>query len=242
VTRKIVRQAGDLTGKPVLEVGPGPGGLTRALIEAGACVTAVEKDPRCHAALAELAAAAQGKLRLIAGDALDLDYTALFAEPPSVVANLPYNVGTQLLLLWLQRPERFSQFILMFQKEVGDRLGAAPGSRDYGRLSVLAQWLCTVESLFDLPPRAFTPPPKVSSTVVRLVPRDRPLAPAPRAMLERLTAAAFGQRRKMLRASLRQLGPDPEAWLRRAGIEPTARAETLSVEDFCRLANEIARA
>lgn len=240
ITRKIARMAGDLADLPVLEIGPGPGGLTRALVETGANVTAVEKDPRCLAALDGLSKASAGHLRLISGDALELDYDALFPAPPVVVANLPYNAGTQLLLLWLETPRRFSHFVLMFQKEVGDRLAAPPGSKDYGRLSVLVQWLCSVESLFDLPPRAFTPPPKVSSTVVRLEPRPEPLAPAPRDTLERLTAAAFGQRRKMLRASLKQLGPDPNAWLDAAGIDPTARAETLSVEDFCRLARCIA--
>lgn len=239
LTRKIARLAEPLRDVPVLEVGPGPGGLTRALLEAGALVTAVEKDRRCLEALADLQAAAGPRLRLIEGDALEQDYAALFETPPIVVANLPYNVGTALLLAWLERPRDFSRFVLMFQKEVADRLTAAPNSRDYGRLSVLVQWLCEVETLFDLPPRAFTPPPKVTSTVVEIVPRENPLYPVPRASLERLTAAAFGQRRKMLRASLRRLGPDAEPALVRAGIDPTARAETLSVDDFCRLANEL---
>lgn len=239
LTRKIARLAEPLRDVPVLEVGPGPGGLTRALLEAGALVTAVEKDRRCLEALADLQAAAGPRLRLIEGDALEQDYAALFETPPIVVANLPYNVGTALLLAWLERPRDFSRFVLMFQKEVADRLTAAPNSRDYGRLSVLVQWLCEVDALFDLPPRAFTPPPKVTSTVVDITPRAEPLYPAPRKSLERLTAAAFGQRRKMLRASLRQLGADTETALVRAGIDPTARAETLSVEEFCRLANEL---
>lgn len=239
LTRKIARQAAPLLDVAVLEVGPGPGGLTRALLEAGAIVTAVEKDRRCLAALADLQAAAGNRLRLIEGDALEQDYSALFDAPPVVVANLPYNVGTALLLAWLEQPHRFRRFILMFQKEVADRLSARPGGRDYGRLSVLVQWLCEVDALFDLPPRAFTPSPKVTSTVVDITPRAEPLYPAPRKSLERLTAAAFGQRRKMLRASLRQLGADTETALVRAGINPTARAETLSVEDFCRLANEL---
>lgn len=240
ITRKIARLAGPLQDMPVLEVGPGPGGLTRALVEAGGFVTAVEMDARCLTALADLQAAAGPRLRLIEGDALAQDYDALFDTPPVVVANLPYNVGTALLLAWLQRPERFQRFVLMFQKEVGERLAAPPGSRHYGRLSVLAQWLCEVQTLFDLPARAFTPPPKVTSTVVELVPREQPLYPAPRAMLERVTAAAFGQRRKMLRASLRQLHPEPEPILEGIGIDPTARAETLSIEQFCRLANALA--
>ena len=240
LTRKIARHAGDLQGRAVLEVGPGPRGLTRALLEAGAQVTAIEKDRRCLAALAGLVNAAEGRLRLVDGDALAQDYDALFDSPPVVVANLPYNVATPLLLAWLERPERFARFVLMFQKEVGDRLAATPGTAAYGRLSVLVQWLCQVRTLFDLPARAFTPPPKVTSTVVELLPRAAPLIPVPRARLERLTAAAFGQRRKMLRSSLRQLGPDPETVLRQAGIEPTARAETLSVEDFCRLAQAYA--
>ena len=234
LTARIARAAGDLEAATVLEIGPGPGGLTRALLEAGAReVIAVEKDSRAVAALVELAAAYPGRLRVVEADALAFD------EPQDavVVANLPYNVSTVLLVRWLRRIERFRSLTLMFQKEVADRLTAAPGGKDYGRLSVMAQWLCEVRAAFEIPPRAFTPPPKVTSTVVRFVPRPAPER-AGFAQMERVAAAAFGQRRKMLRQSLKPLGG--EALLARAGVSPTARAEELSVSQFAALARELA--
>jgi 16S rRNA (adenine1518-N6/adenine1519-N6)-dimethyltransferase len=234
LTARIARAAGDLADATVLEVGPGPGGLTRALLEAGPReVIAVEKDRRAVAALAELAEAYPGRLRIVEADALE------FEEPYGcvVVANLPYNVSSVLLVRWLRRIDRFRGLTLMFQKEVADRLTAAPGGKDYGRLSVMAQWLCEVRAAFEIPPRAFTPPPKVTSAVVRFEPRPAP-EPVGFAVMERVVAAAFGQRRKMLRQSLKGLGG--EALLARAGITPTARAEELSVAQFAALARELA--
>ncbi len=244
LTARIARAAADAAGPlavgTTVEIGPGPGGLTRALLAAGAQVIAVERDARCVAALQELVAVYPDRLQVVEGDALAIDAGALGAPPRRIVANLPYNISTALLARWLQRPEAFSSFTLMFQAEVADRLLAHPRSKAYGRLSVLAQWRCEVRALFEVGPRAFTPPPKVSSTVVRLDPRPVPLAPADPDMLQRVTAAAFGQRRKMLRRSLKPLAgtlglavPD---WLDRAGLDPTARAEDLAVADFCRLA------
>ena len=243
LTGRIARAAPDLSRGTVIEVGPGPGGLTRALLAEGAGrLIAVEKDSRCLEALGELAAAYPGRLEVVEGDALELDLTTLGDAPRQIVSNLPYNISTALLVNWLTAlaadPRAFSAMTLMFQKEVAERLVAAPRSRDYGRLSVLTQWLCAPRPLFDIPPRAFTPPPKVVSTVVGLLPRERPLAPASLATLERVTGAAFGQRRKMLRQSLKSLG-DPAAWFEATGIAPTARAEELSVEDFCALAREV---
>ncbi len=241
LTDRIARAAGDLTEMGVVEVGPGPGGLTRALLANGAReVVAIERDPRAVAALADLVALAGGRLRLIEGDALDHDATALVAEPRMVVANLPYNIATPLLIGWLHgiaaSPQAFAGLTLMFQKEVAARLTATPGSRTYGRLSVLAQWLCEARRLFDVPARAFTPPPKVTSSVVQLVPRPAPLAETDIASLEAVTRAAFGQRRKMLRSSLKALTGDVAALLEEAGIAGEARAETLSVAEFCALA------
>ena len=220
----------------ILEVGPGPGGLTRALLAAGAArVVAVEKDRRCLAALGELAARYPDRLDVIEGDALAFDIAALGYTRIGIVANLPFNVGTRLLLRWLERVERLHSMTLMFQKEVAQRI-TATGGRDYGGLSVRVQWLCTCERLFHVSPRAFVPPPAVTSTVVRLVPRSAPLAPAEPDALDAVTRAAFGQRRKMLRRALRGLTPDPLALLESAGIPPEARAETLSVAEFCALA------
>ena len=220
----------------VLEVGPGPGGLTRALLVTGAArVVAVEKDRRCMAALGELAARYPDRLQIVEGDALTFDIATLGSAPIGIVANLPYNVGTRLLLRWLERVERIESMTLMFQKEVAARI-TATGGKDYGGLSVRAQWLCTCERLFDVSPRAFVPPPGVVSTVIRLVPRPAPLAPAEPDALDAVTRAAFGQRRKMLRRALRSLTPDPRALLESAGISPEARAETLSVAEFCALA------
>jgi 16S rRNA (adenine1518-N6/adenine1519-N6)-dimethyltransferase len=198
-------------------------------------VVAIERDPRCIAALGDLIAAYPGKLDIVEGDALALDPAALGEAPRRIVANLPYNIATALLLRWLDRIGDYASLTLMFQREVAERLVAAPRSPAYGRLSVLVQWLCEARVLFDIPPRAFTPPPKVTSSVVRLVPRAAPLAPADKATLERVTAAAFGQRRKMLRSSLKSLGVPVEALLADADIPPTARAEELSVAQFCAL-------
>lgn len=239
LTRRIARSAAPLNECNVVEIGPGPGGLTRALLLEGAHrVVAIERDERCLPALAELAAAFPGRLEVLPGDALAIDPAELVPAPRKIVANLPYNVATPLLIAWLPRIADFVDFTLMFQKEVAARLVAPPDSRDYGRLSVLTQWLATVERLFDIAPKAFVPPPKVTSTVVRLTPRPAPQASCDQAVLERVTAAAFGQRRKMLRQSLKSLG-DAAALLRAANVEPTARAETLTVVEFCALARAL---
>ena len=237
LTARIARAAGDLTHGTTIEVGPGPGGLTRALLEAGAAhVVAIEKDPRCAEALADLVSAARGRLALRLDDAATVDAAALGAPPRRIVANLPYNVGTHLLIGWLQRIDAFESLTLMFQKEVALRLSAPVGGRDYGRLSVLAQYQAEVRAQFAVPARAFTPPPKVDSMVVRLTPR-RAREPIPDlAALETVTAAAFGKRRKMLRAALKPLGLDPLALLEAAGLAPTARAETIDVAGFAALA------
>lgn len=233
--RRIAAVAGDVSGCTVVEVGPGPGGLTRALLETDAVsVVAVEKDPRCVAALADLADAAPGRLRIVEGDALKTDLAAMTAPPRAIVANLPYNVGTELLLGWLHHIENWRSLTLMFQAEVADRIAAAPGSKAYGRLSIIAQFCCDAARVLDVPAAAFSPPPKVDSAIVHLTPRrDRP-ADVDLAKLERVTAAAFGQRRKMLRASLKPLGG--EALLARAGINPQERAENLTLNDFENLA------
>ena len=236
LTARIARAAGDIRTGTCIEVGPGPGGLTRALLEGGAHVIAIEKDKRCREILEEMRAAYPDTLETIEADALTVDAAALGCAPRRIVANLPYNVGTELLLGWLKSITAFECLVLMFQSEVAQRLTAPPDTKAYGRLSVLTQWLCDVEQLFHVNPKAFTPPPAVNSTVVRLIPRPAPLAPARRETLERVTAASFGQRRKMLRHSLRSLGVDAEALCRSAGVDPTARAETLSVEQFCALA------
>ncbi|WP_413205581.1 16S rRNA (adenine(1518)-N(6)/adenine(1519)-N(6))-dimethyltransferase RsmA [Rhodospirillum sp. A1_3_36] len=239
LTGRIARAAGDLTQGTVIEVGPGPGGLTRALLGAGAQrVIAIERDTRCQGIHAQIAAAYPGRLEIIEADALKIDAATLGDAPRKIVANLPYNVATPLLLGWLKTPQAFDCLVLMFQKEVVDRLAAKPGTKHYGRLSVIAQWLAEVRPQFEVNPRAFTPPPKVTSTVVRLDPRPEPLAPARMETLEKVTAAAFGQRRKMLRASLKSLG-DAEALCAAAGLDPTARAETISVEGFAALARAV---
>jgi 16S rRNA (adenine1518-N6/adenine1519-N6)-dimethyltransferase len=237
LTRRIARAAGPLAHGEIIEIGPGPGGLTRALLLEGAAhVTVIERDPRCLGALSELAAAFPGRLAVIAGDALGIDPLQLGPPPRKIVANLPYNIAAALLLAWLPGIAGYESLTLMFQKEVAQRLAAAPCTRDYGRLSVMVQWACEVRPLFDIPPRAFVPPPKVTSTVLRLLPRRAPLAPCRLDDLERVAAAAFGQRRKMLRQSLKSLGADSAALLAAAGIMPTARAEELGVEQFCALA------
>jgi len=235
LTRRIVRATGDLNGVSVLEVGPGPGGLTRALLESDAReVVAVERDSRCIEALQDVAAAYPGRLRLVEADALEFDGVESLAPPRAVVANLPYNVGTLLLLGWLRRLDAYRSLTLMFQREVADRIVAKPGSKAYGRLSVIAQWRADARVLFNLPARAFTPPPKVDSAVVHLTPRAAP-EPAPWEAFEAVTAAAFGQRRKMLRQSLRPLG-DAEALIAEAGLRPTMRAEEVDVAGFAAIA------
>ncbi|MFD2236071.1 16S rRNA (adenine(1518)-N(6)/adenine(1519)-N(6))-dimethyltransferase RsmA [Aureimonas populi] len=238
LTGKIARQALPLEGETVVEIGPGPGGLTRALLAHGASrVVAVEKDPRCLSALADISAHYPGRLEVVEADALKVDLAALAGGPFKVVANLPYNVGTQILLDLVAAPSwppLWSELVLMFQKEVAQRIVALENDPHFGRLGVLCGWRTEAHILFDVPPAAFTPPPKVTSSVVRLVPRPAPL-PAELATLEKVTAAAFGQRRKMLRQSLKSLGG--EALLGRAGIDPQRRAETLSVPEFVSLAN-----
>ncbi|EPY00752.1 16S rRNA (adenine(1518)-N(6)/adenine(1519)-N(6))-dimethyltransferase RsmA [Magnetospirillum fulvum] len=239
LTGRIARAAGDLSVGTVIEIGPGPGGLTRALLDAGARqVIAIERDDRAIAIQDEIAAAYPGRLEIIAADALEIDVASLGETPRRIVANLPYNISTVLLLAWLRRAEAFERMILMFQKEVVDRLAAAPGSSHYGRLSVITQWLCEVRPLFNVDRRAFTPPPAVTSTIAEIVPRPAPLAPARFETMERVTAAAFGQRRKMLRSSLKALG-DAEALIAAAGLDPTQRAETVPVEGFCALARAV---
>jgi 16S rRNA (adenine1518-N6/adenine1519-N6)-dimethyltransferase len=240
LTARIARAAGPLEGVTVLEVGPGPGGLTRALLAQGAKrVIAIERDERAIAALEEIAARYPGRLEVVAGDALAFDAREhLKSERARVVANLPYNIATALLVGWLTTepwPPWYDLAILMFQREVAERIVAAPGSKSYGRLSVLTGWRTQAKILFDVAPSAFVPPPKVTSSVVRLEPRPAPLA-CDAGTLQRVTEAAFGQRRKMLRQSLKALGVDTSALLEAAGIEPTARAEEISVEGFVRLA------
>ncbi|OAN53166.1 16S rRNA (adenine(1518)-N(6)/adenine(1519)-N(6))-dimethyltransferase [Paramagnetospirillum marisnigri] len=239
LTGRIARAAGDLSVGTVIEIGPGPGGLTRALLDAGAQrVIAVERDDRAIAIQQEISDAYPGRLEIMAADALAVDCAALGEAPRKIVANLPYNISTVLLLAWLRRADAFERMVLMFQKEVVDRLVAEPRSPHYGRLSVITQWRCEVRALFNVDRRAFTPPPAVTSTVAEIVPRATPLAPARFETLERVTAAAFGQRRKMLRSSLRQLG-NAEALLDVAGLPGTARAEEISVEGFCALARAL---
>ncbi|WP_371054914.1 16S rRNA (adenine(1518)-N(6)/adenine(1519)-N(6))-dimethyltransferase RsmA [Rhodosalinus sp. K401] len=244
LTARIARAAGDLSGADVLEVGPGPGGLTRGLLAEGARrVLAVEKDARCLPALEEIAAAYPGRLTVIHGDALEVDPLAHLSRPVKVVANLPYNVGTELLVRWLTPkvwPPFWDSLTLMFQREVAERIVAPPGSRTYGRLAVLAQWRAEARIVMQLPPAAFTPPPKVSSAVVRLEALPAPRYPADPAVLSRVVAMAFGQRRKMLRSALKGLGPDVGDLLSAAGIAPTARAEDIGLEAFCALAHAVA--
>jgi 16S rRNA (adenine1518-N6/adenine1519-N6)-dimethyltransferase len=243
LTARIARAGGPLDGVTVVEVGPGPGGLTRALIAAGARrVIAIERDSRAIAALGEIAVHYPERLTVIEGDALETDIVPhLDASPARIVANLPYNIATALLVRWLgiePWPPWYDSLVLMFQREVAERIVAAPGAKSYGRLAVLAGWRTEAKIMFDVAPTAFVPPPKVTSSVVRLVPRAAPL-PCARATLERVTAAAFGQRRKMLRQSLRALGGDPQPILAAAGIDPAARAEDIAVEGFVALANAV---
>jgi 16S rRNA (adenine1518-N6/adenine1519-N6)-dimethyltransferase len=235
LTARIASLAGDLGGRNVVEVGPGPGGLTRALLGTDAAtITAVEVDPRAVAAIAELREAHPDRLTLVAGDALALDLATLTPAPRVVVANLPYNIATPLLVGWLRQAASWQRLTLMFQQEVAERICAAPGTDAYGRLAVLAQWTCNAAVLMRIPAAAFWPPPKVVSAVVGLVPHAEQPSPALFTQMERLTAAAFGQRRKMLRGALRSLGG--EALLKRADIAPDRRAETLDIAEFDRLA------
>lgn len=238
LTDRIARAAGDLSSGTTIEVGPGPGGLTRSLLRAGATrLVAIERDRRAIAALADLAAAFPDRLEVREGDALKIDLATLGEQPRRIVANLPYNVATPLLIGWLRQATAFESFTLMFQKEVVERMAAKPRTKAYGRLSVLVQHVCEVAPLFDIAPSAFVPPPKVISSVIRLRPRSSALADLTR--LEAVTAAAFGQRRKMLRSSLKGAIDDPEPVLARLGLSPTARAEELAVGDFVRLAESI---
>ena len=244
LTGRIARAAGPLAGVTVVEIGPGPGGLTRALLAEGARrVIAIERDERAVAALAEIAAHYPGQLDVISGDALTFDARAHLQSDDRVriVANLPYNIATALLVAWLTVepwPPWYDRLVLMFQREVAERIAAAPGSKAYGRLSVLAGWRTKARILFDIAPSAFVPPPKVVSSLVEFEPRPEPLPCDPQA-LQRVTEAAFGQRRKMLRQSLKSLGRDPLTLLDAAGIDPTARAEEIPVEGFVKLARAL---
>ncbi|MGK7754787.1 MULTISPECIES: 16S rRNA (adenine(1518)-N(6)/adenine(1519)-N(6))-dimethyltransferase RsmA [unclassified Roseovarius] len=244
LTAKIARMAGNIETADVLEIGPGPGGLTRGLLAEGARrVLAVEKDARCIPALEEIAQAYPGRLEIINGDALEIDPAAQLTQPIKVAANLPYNVGTELLVRWLTPdtwPPFWQSLTLMFQREVAERIVAQPGSKAYGRLAVLAQWRASAQIVLHLPPGAFTPPPKVSSAVVHLEALAAPRFPAEPKVLERVVARAFNQRRKMLRAALKGMAPDIEDRLVASGIKPTDRAETVGLEQFCALARTLA--
>ncbi len=244
LTAKIARLAGDLAGSDVLEIGPGPGGLTRGLLVEGARrVVAVEKDPRCIAALQEISAAYPGRLEVVEGDAMQIDMAALLSPPVRIAANLPYNVGTELLIRWLTPkiwPPFWTSMTLMFQREVALRITAKPGDDHYGRLAILCQWRSDAKIVMHLPPEAFTPAPKVHSAVVHLTRLEAPRFPADAKTLQSVVAAAFGQRRKMLRSSLKPLGGDLEALLKVADIPPTARAEEIDLQRFCALARAVA--
>jgi 16S rRNA (adenine1518-N6/adenine1519-N6)-dimethyltransferase len=244
LTARIARAGAPLAGTTVVEVGPGPGGLTRALLAEGARrVIAIERDDRAIAALEEIAARYPGQLEIVPGDALEFDARRhLGGGRAIVVANLPYNIATALLIGWLTGPwpPWYDALVLMFQREVAERIVAAPGSKTYSRLSVLANWRCESKILFDVAPSAFVPPPKVTSSVLRLIPRAQPLS-CDAGALQKVTEAAFGQRRKMLRQSLKSLGVDAFALLAAAAIEPTARAEEIPVEGFVKLANIFAK-
>jgi 16S rRNA (adenine1518-N6/adenine1519-N6)-dimethyltransferase len=243
LTARIARAAGNLREVDVLEVGPGPGGLTRGLLAEGARkVVAVEKDARCLSALDQIAGAYPGRLDVVQGDALEVNLSGRLAPPVKVIANLPYNIGTELLVRWLtpaEWPPFWTSLTLMFQREVAERIVAKAGSDAYGRLAILAQWRAEPRIVLDLPPQAFVPPPKVSSAVVHLDALSGPRFPANASTLARVTAAAFGQRRKMLRSSLRSLSPDIEAHLQSVGIPPTERAERVPLEAFCALARRL---
>jgi 16S rRNA (adenine1518-N6/adenine1519-N6)-dimethyltransferase len=240
LTRKIARSAAPLDGFTIIEVGPGPGGLTRALLAEGASqVIAIERDHRVMPALSAINNHYNGKLHVIEADAMAQNISTLTQTPVKIVSNLPYNIGTPLLLRWITNetwPPSFTSLTLMFQKEVAERIVAVPGSDDYGRLSIICQWRMQAKKLFDVNRSAFTPPPKVTSSIVQLIPRPAPLVDCDVRALERVTAAAFGQRRKMLRSSLKPVFEKPEAALEKAGLSPTMRAEELDVASFGRLA------
>jgi len=245
ICANIAALAGDVREHTIIEIGPGPGGLTRALLQAGAKhVIAVETDPRCVEALQELVAASDGRLSVQHADALKISLPTLCPGPRKIVSNLPYNVGTALFTRWLDdgyaQPGSYASMTLMFQQEVAGRIAAPPGGKDYGRLSVISQWLSEITPHFVLPPGAFSPPPKVHSAVISVVPRAQPAYPADKKTLERVLAAGFNQRRKMLRAALKSISQQPQALLASAGIDETRRAETLSVEEWCVLARKLA--
>lgn len=243
LTARIARAAGDLAGSDVLEVGPGPGGLTRGLLSEGARrVLAIEKDARCLPALAEIANAYPDRLQVMIGDALAVDALAHLTPPIKIVSNLPYNVGTELLIRWMtpaQWPPFWDSLTLMFQREVAERIVAKPGSKAYGRLALMVQWRAEAKIVLHLPPDAFTPPPKVSSAVVHITRLETPRYAADAKVLERVVAMAFNQRRKMLRTALKGLHPEIEALLTASGIAPTARAEEIGLEQFCALARAV---
>ena len=242
LTDRIARSAGNLADATVIEVGPGPGGLTRSLLKTETnSVIVIERDPRCINALAPLKEIYPNRLMIIEGDALKLDLSAIGSKPRHVVANLPYNVGTALLIRWLGQIECFSSLTLMFRREVADRIVANPGTKSYGRLSVLCNWLCNTNLLFGIPARAFTPPPKVDSALVKLTPYQTLPCEADQEALEEITRAAFGQRRKMMRSALRQLDVDANTLLTEAAILPTRRAEELTIEEFGALAKGLNR-
>ena len=239
LTHRIALAAGQVTNKTVIEIGPGPGGLTRSLLQTDAKrIIAVERDTRCILALQDLKQVYPKKLELIEAVALDFQIRSIIEpnEKCIIIANLPYNIATPLLINWLRDLTHIKSMTLMFQKEVADRIAGGPGTSSYGRLSVVSQWLCDTKCLFDIPPRAFVPPPKVTSTVIQLIPRSLPVTQTEFSELEALTRAAFGQRRKMLRSSLKSLTAEPEKLLAVAGIQSDRRAETLSVAEFCTLA------
>lgn len=239
LTSKIARASGDLEGANVVEIGPGPGGLTRALLAGGASVLAIERDNRCLPALQEIGESYPSKLTIIEGDAMDVDPRQYLNGHARIVANLPYNVGTALLVRWLTSdtwPPWWQSLTLLFQREVADRIVAPTGTKAFGRLSVLAQWRCSANRVFDIPPQAFIPAPKVTSSLVHLEPKPAPEVSGRK--LQELTAAAFAQRRKMLRQSLKPLGPKVLLWLKKASIDPTRRAETLSIAEFLELARQ----
>jgi 16S rRNA (adenine1518-N6/adenine1519-N6)-dimethyltransferase len=231
LTRRIAKAAGDLKNGTTIEIGPGPGGLTRALLEAGAEVIAIEKDTRCISALNSLNKIAKQKLQVIEGNVLEIDVSLIGKNPRRIISNLPYNIGTELLLRWLQKPKYFESITVMLQKEVASRLVASPGSKSYGRLSVFAKRCWDINLVFNINPKAFVPPPKVESTLIHLRPLIKPVANIDEDTLSMVTAAAFGQRRKMLRSSLKILG-DAEYLCKITGLDPTCRAEQLSIEDF----------
>ena len=239
LTSRIVRMAGDMRDVTVIEVGPGPGALTRSLLASNAKqVIAIEPDERCLGALEDyLIPVSEGRLKLVKGDALKIDPSTLAEGRVKVVANLPYNVATALLIKWLDNITFFESLTLMFQKEVADRIAAPPGGKAYGRLSIITQWLCETYQEFDIPPQAFFPPPKITSTVINIIPRKQPLAAVKKESLEKLCRIMFSQRRKMLRKSLKQVTSSPDAILAEAEIDPQARPETLTIEQCCCLAN-----